>query len=274
MRPETCGDNVCNNGEDCLSCEEDCGKCPECGHAPSCTGAIGVPINPTTEGNLCEPGGYAWPGYPDAGVEPPATCGPPKLRFRISKIHAGNVDDKAMYCVVQASDGVQSGVVITNKTGDLADGMEFKFATANGMFWGPTELAETKNNLEITYNCMRVNSDVWSAVLAAAGVAAEQAGGVLGGSGYGWAFGLGGVGLQAAAAAINAASGDDNLLNAQQIIDRNQLLDLANGRSWTIQYKTPKSAKLCGGFFSGYEECDVTITIESWGCADARPNPA
>src|SRR5689334_21266323 len=41
--PPRCGDNQCNGTETCESCPQDCGRCPRCSLAPSCTGAVSVP---------------------------------------------------------------------------------------------------------------------------------------------------------------------------------------------------------------------------------------
>ena len=37
---DTCGDNICNNGENCASCQHDCGKCSTCGDG-TCNGDKG-----------------------------------------------------------------------------------------------------------------------------------------------------------------------------------------------------------------------------------------
>lgn len=265
--PGVCGDFVCNPGEDCTSCPDDCGACPSCDYAPSCTDAVGVPTSPMAEGNLNDPGGGPWMGdY--GGVQMPAQCGPAKLRMRITQIHANRLDGDPTYCIVQASDGIQSGVAITGKSGKLSDGDTYFFDPSVGIFWGQKDLTLTKNNLTITYNCIVVKNDKWGAVLMAAGAAAGMAGQF--GGAYGWAFGLGDIGLQAAGAALAASSGDDNWFNAQQVIDKNELLDLTNGKTWTIQRK----GSSCGGFIGiGTHDCDLSITVESWGCADAKPVP-
>jgi hypothetical protein len=268
LGPVRCGDRICATlgGENCLTCPDDCGACPPCNYAPTCTDSAGVPINPTLEPNLNDPGGGPWMGM--YGKDGPINCGPPKLRMRVSKIHANDGNGDQMYCIVQASDGVQSGVAITNKTSGLGGGDDYFFDPSVGVFWGQMALAESRNNLTITYNCLEVKNDVWAAVLKAAGMAAGQAGSFAGP--YGWAFGLGDIGLQAAAAALGASNGDENVFNAQQIIDKNELLDLTNGKIWQIE----RQGGSCGGFIGiGTHSCDWTLTIESWGCADAVPTP-
>ncbi len=267
--PGVCGDGVCNLGfgEDCTMCPEDCGQCPKCPYAPSCTEAVGAPINPTPEANLNYPNGGPWAGdY--GGDQQPMSCGPAKLRIGITKILANKNDGQSIYCIVQATDGVASGAAITNKTGGLNDGDSYSFDPSVGVFWGQKDLAVSKNNMTITYNCVQVNKDVWGAVLMAAGMAAGQAGQF--GGAYGWAFGLGDVGLQAAGAALAATAGDDNLFNAQQVVDKNELLDMTNGKTWTIT----AGGGSCGGFIGiGTHACQYTLTVESWGCADGKPVP-
>ena len=42
----TCGDNVCNGGEDCQTCASDCGACLPCNYSPTCMDASGAPASP------------------------------------------------------------------------------------------------------------------------------------------------------------------------------------------------------------------------------------
>ncbi|MGB0591278.1 MAG: cupredoxin domain-containing protein [Myxococcota bacterium] len=68
---DSCGDGECSLGEDCESCDEDCGGCPECGDA-ACTGDENCGTcpddcgGPCSEGSCCEPNGS--PGCEDADV--------------------------------------------------------------------------------------------------------------------------------------------------------------------------------------------------------------
>lgn len=78
-----------------------------------------------------------------------------------------------------------------------------------------------------------------------------------------WAFGVAGIGASVAAAAAQAASGDKLKLNAQQTIDKSVLLDLTDGRYWTIEQSG-------GGFLDSW---DWQISSESWGCALVKPTP-
>src|SRR6185295_4233119 len=38
-----CGDNICNINETCAACSPDCGLCPVCDLAPTCTGSAAIP---------------------------------------------------------------------------------------------------------------------------------------------------------------------------------------------------------------------------------------
>lgn len=162
-----------------------------------------------------------------------------------------------VYCIIDATDGVTSEAAITAKTADLGSGATNYFDLQSSLFWGQTALHTTTDNLTITYNCLRVvDNAVWTAALQALGSAAQQAGGTAGLCG--WAFGAAAAGAQAAAAALQAASGDDLVFNAQQTIDRSELLDLTNGRVWALR----KS----GG--SWPYDWDWEIDVESWGCSN------
>jgi hypothetical protein len=99
-------------------------------------------------------------------------------------------------------------------------------------------------------------------VLGAAGTAA----GNLASSGpYGWAFGLGSIGLQVAAAAVSAAQqqGDWHMFDVTQTIDKSRLLDLTNGRRWSFTQS--------GGDSAFHYPWSMTVYVESWGCADPVP---
>jgi hypothetical protein len=261
----TCGDFVCNVGETCANCARDCGECPKCDLAPSCTGAVAVPTNSTHLTSFDNNSSQLYTS--GAGGTPPSstTCLDPKLRLRVRKatitkngVAIGSLD---MYCVIHASDGATSEVAITPVQTGLSDGTTIPFDPSVSLFWGETELHTTVNNLTITYQCLKVtdNTSVKNA-LAAAASAANAAGGVAGP--WGWAFGLGSVAASVAGAAI-PSGGADVYLNVQQTIDRTALLDLTNGRYWEIQQN--------GG--SWPSRWDWTLEIESWGCSDARFAP-
>jgi hypothetical protein len=174
--------------------------------------------------------------------------------MRVSKITA-YAGGGQIYCIIQSSDGASSEAAITTKTKDLGSGETNYFDPSTASFWGQTKLHATTNNLTITYDCFRVESDAWQNALSAMAGAAQAAGGNAGP--YGWAFGAGAVAASAAAAAVAATNGDAHNINAQQTIDKSTLLDLTNGRTWTIRQS--------GGSF--LTRWDWEIEIESWGCA-------
>jgi hypothetical protein len=258
-----CGDGVCAAPESCTTCASDCGACPKCDLAPACEGAAGVPANPLPRPDLSQP--TADGGVPDAGSTGKGVmCADPQLRFRIEKIHV-YTGGGTLYCIIDANDGVSSEAAITPKTADLGDDKEHFFQEAEATYWGLKGLHATKNNVLVTYNCYRVKNDAWSDALKAAGDTAAQIGGESIGP-YGWAFGVAGVAANAAAAAVAAANKNDDLeLNAQQVIPKEDLLDLTNGRTWTIR-------KNDGGGIFGIGQWDWEITLEAWGCADGIPS--
>jgi hypothetical protein len=272
--PPTCGDGVCNGKETCISCSLDCGQCEACPLAPTCSNALGEPTSPTPRPDLDQ--GLADAGADaDAHVVVPSSmpgddgCENPQLRMRIESITT-NSGSGTTVCMVEATDGSTSEVATTSETGDLSDGQTFYFDPGTSVFWGQNALHTTTNNLTITYNCfLVVDNSAWAATLTALGSAAKSAGGIAGP--YGWVFGAGSAAAAAAAAALQANSGNDLMLNAQQTIAKTELLDLTNGRVWTIR-KTGGSCSLggsCGSCDLGANgSCwDWQIDVESWGCA-------
>jgi hypothetical protein len=253
--PPVCGDGMCNGTETCRTCSRDCAECPKCDLAPSCSNALGIPAHPTPRHDLDE----GIDNGPDGGTPPNLAgaelCKDPELRLRVEKVTTYKGGGQ-IYCVIDASDGKTSEVAITQKTASLGDGKSHYFDPAFGTFWGQKTPHPTTNNLTVTYNCFVVKSDAWAKVFGAMGDAANKAGGVAGP--YGWAFGIGEVAAGAAAAGIQAAAGDDLLFNAQQTIERQELIDLTNGRTWSIR-------KSGGSWISPW---DWQIDVQSWGCAD------
>jgi hypothetical protein len=207
-------------------------------------------------GDLSQP-----PVKGDGGVAPPppadTTCLDPKLRLRIARVlaHGGGGQ---IYCVVSATDGATSEAAITQKTKSLGDGESNYFDPSTAVYWGQKDLHPTTNNLTVTFNCFLVKSDQWAKVFKAMGDTATTLGGTA--TPFGWAFGVGAVAANAAAAGIMAGAGDDLRFNTQQTIDKSQLLDLTNGRTWSL-----RQGGDCGLFCSW----DWEIFVESWGCADA-----
>lgn len=287
-----CGDGVCAEDESCLDCPTDCGQCPACNAAPSCSKGVALPSQPTTLsfGELSWPLGVADAGVPDGGFPVPANCGGAQLRLRISRLEVGHQakeiwlptgtlsgPPQTYYCLVQASDGTvvtadggTSGTVevaLTKATASIPDFGGADFGPSDSIFWGQAGPRLTQNNLTVTYSCFQqkdAGSSSWSAVLMAAGAAA----GSLAGAGpYGWAFGLGDVALQTAAAAIAAAQqqGDWHMFDVTQTIDSSWLLELTNGHLWSFTQS--------GGDSAGHYPWSLTLYVESWGCANATPGP-
>ena len=253
-----CGDGRCDEDESCRSCSQDCGECLKCGLAPSCSDAVGAPSKPAVRADLSQPPGDAGAPAPQAGGE---SCKDPELRLRIERItvHQGGGQ---IYCVVSATDGATSEAAVTGKTTKLSNGESNYFDAASAIYWGQKELHRTTNNLTVTLNCFVVKGDSWAKVLGAMGDTAKDLGGTPTPSG--WAFGLGGVAANAAAAAVQAGAGDDLRFNAQQTIDKADLLDLTNGRTWSIRK---------GGGCGLFCEWDWEVHLQSWGCADAHDRP-
>ena len=270
--PVVCGDNVCSVGETCTSCEKDCGACPACQAAPSCTDSVGVPAMPTERQDLDRGVDHPPPDMAGSDMGSPLTpppayagnCDAAQLRVRLKSLkvtkHGGQ-----LYCLVTASDGVREEVVLSQKTKALSDGDTSYFDPTLTTFWGGAGLQTTTNNLTLTYGCYEIGSDAWSSALGALSGAAGMAN-----SGpYGWAFGIASAGAAAAAAAAKATEGDTQRLNDQQTIDRAQLLDLTNGRSWQV-----RQTGSCGSL-GPINTCtyDWTLTLETWGCAAVKLAP-
>lgn len=268
--PGRCGDGTCNTNENCETCSLDCGECPACSLAPSCSEAVGLPVDPSPRLDLDI--GEDVDAGPDASV-PSALpgdngCQNAQLSLRIAQITTYKGGGQ-IYCIVSSTDGVSSEAALTGETKDLGDGESYAFDPTNSVFWGGTGGADggtetafhsTSDNLTITYNCFVVeNNSAYSAALNALAGAAQSAGGIAGP--YGWAFGIGSAAASAAAAAVNAASGDDLKLNGQQTIAKTELLDLTNGRVWYVRQSG-------GNIFTAW---DWELQIESWGCAAGTP---
>jgi hypothetical protein len=290
--PAACGDGVCSAGETCTACPTDCGKCPACGLAPSCSVGVALPSQPTA---LDFTALSAPMPPPDGGVAAPSssTCGGSQLRLRISRIevqHQGQEvwlptgtisgPSESYYCIVQASDGVEisgSGpdastngtveVALTTPTAQIPDYGGADFAPSDSLFWGQTGPRLTQGNLTVTYSCFQQKSSgssTWATVLQAG---ANAAGSLAGSGPYGWAFGAGSVGLAVAAAAAQAAEaqGDWHMFDVTQTIDASWFLELTNGRTWSFTQS--------GGNSAFHDPWGMTVYVESWGCANAIAAP-
>lgn len=247
-----------------------------CPVAPACAnGSLGAPANPKLRGDLSVYTDNGQPVSVDGGTTAPpvtekGTCLDAQLRIRIEKlkVHKGGGEG---YCIIEANDGVTSEAAVTMKTSDLKDGDDFPFPVGQGTLWGQAQPECTSNNVTLTYYCFKVvDNGAWTAALKAMGDTAAQIGGSPAGGGpYGWAFGLGGAAANAAAAAIQAAQKDENRIKVQQTIPVDQLLDLTNGRTWSIRTRVKDGC----GLFGCSRDYDWELTVQAWGCADRLPAP-
>ena len=266
-----CGDLICADGaEDCETCPLDCGQCPTCDMAPTCTGALAVPTSTET---LAECSNYQgdeprvnYACGADLGVAPgETTCADPQLRLRIREItiDRGNTDvRRQLFCVITAEDGTHSELLLTPPREVLGGGREthINLRPSEGILWGQGDLYRSIANITITYNCyLASNVEQAQAILddiaGRAGDVAEHA------DGYGWVFGAVSVIGTIIGSSLSAVA-DSPILDVQQTIDAGALLELTNGRSWEIRRRQ--------GNFAIHGASDLRLTVESWGCADVR----
>lgn len=269
--PVRCGDLVCAGPtEDCTSCPLDCGECPTCDRAPTCTGALAVPIEtePLEQcGNVTETEertNYAC--GTDLGV--PAhetTCADPQLRIRIRemRIERGFFDiSRYLFCVITAEDGAHSELLLTppREVAGNRNETRINLPLSQSVLWGQADLYRSIANLTITYACyLTSNSEGAQRVLDdIAGRAAEVAEHA---DGYGWVFGTVSVLGTIIGSSLGAVQ-DDQILDVQQTISSRALLELTNGRTWEIRERR--------GNLSLSGASDLRLTVESWGCADVR----
>ncbi len=260
-----CGNLECEpeGDEDCETCPVDCGQCPVCDLAPTCTGAMAAPTA-TEHVSDCDNAGrkqYACA----VGMGVPAdetTCLDPQLRIRIRKvtIDRGFWDGlgKKLFCVVTAEDGNHSELAITPiASAGHDETTEAIYPLADSLFWGQGDLYPSIANILVTYDCYLGSGGSYTSILddisdRAADVA--DAGGI-----YGWVFGAVAVVGTVIGSSLGSIN-DDRIVNVQQTIDAGALLDFTNGRSWQIRVDDG----------SGFDK--IMLDIEAWGCADARPN--
>jgi hypothetical protein len=269
-----CGDGACNGKETCETCPDDCGNCPTCDVAPTCTGASSVPATSTPLPSFDNNMQSMYSSGVDAGVGA-SNCSDPLLKMRVSEIQIhknGSSGKLEMFCLVQADDGQSSELMITPQYPNLVDSNPaILLSPSAGTFWGEAVngVKLSQFNITVTYQCFMVlQPDAFqNALNAIAGVAGSAAG--IPGNPYGWAFGAGAAAAAAVAAASAAGTGASPLLSVQQTIDDNALLGLTNGETWIIEQTG--STKLDGdcGFFGGCN-WDWELDIEAWGCAGPR----
>jgi hypothetical protein len=272
-QPGICGDNVCNSNETCGDCSPDCGECPKCDLAPTCTGSVAVPsfskhLQDFDNGDrtLYSSGVDQDSGVP-LGVDLDKTdCIAPELRMRVRQVKIEldgvNLGTANVFCTINASDGSHSEVMITPAEVDIGDHHPpIVFPPEASTFWGQGKNWQTLNNLTITYQCFDdKNNGSYKAVFDALQNGANAAGGIAGP--WGWAFGVGSTAAGLISAAIPAGHAEERM-NVQQTIDKSMLLELTNGRVWEI-HSTGDAPGIGGNW-------DWTVEVEAWGCSDARP---
>lgn len=260
----SCGNNTCekSGGEDCETCPLDCGDCPTCDLAPTCTGALAVPTTsePLEECNNDEQTVYACGNGVGVPVEE-TNCTDPELRFRIRQVNIdrGDLITKGIYCLVSAEDGLHSELLITPIHDAPYGDSTFAYPVSQAIFWGQGDLYTGFSNVTVTYDCYESsNSDTYNQIFS--DVADASADVAQNADGYGWVFGTASVAAQILGSTLGSIP-DRHILNVQQTIDADALLDLTNGRTWEIRQS--------GGFVaSAY---DITLEIQTWGCSTGKP---
>jgi len=262
--PPVCGDVVCelDRGEDCLTCPLDCGECPTCDLAPTCTGAMALPTSavPLEDCNNGDRINYACGteiGLPASETD----CTDPQLRVRIREIEIRRDDliKTGFYCVVTAEDGSHSELLLSRRQ-EVASGTSvWPMPLAESVFWGQGDLYRSISNLTLTYECYlspdaSEYEQLFDEVSDSAADVADD------GDGYGWVFGTVSVAGAIIAAALGTMS-DERILAVQQTIDAGALLELTNSRTWTIEHHDDSI------WPNAY---DVVLRIQAWGCASAR----
>lgn len=264
-----CGNLKCDGEETCVECPIDCGQCPTCDWAPTCTGAHSIPIGSEPIEEFGNESQVIWSSGVDLGPTADETdCLDAKLRMRLRqiRIHKNGADliDVDLYCIITANEGDKgSEIYMTPLSYKVGDGdAPLLFDVGKSKFWGQLDLRPTNMNLSIDYRCYRSKDNrQYEEVLDKIAKAAKDVGGVAGQ--YGWAFGVGSLGVSIVSKAVGADSGDELWLHLQQTISKDALLEMTNGVIWSVR-QTGRGASLI-------EDYDWELELEAWGCADARP---
>jgi len=208
-----------------------------CDLAPSCTGAVAVPTS-TEPLEDCDSGdrtNYAC-GLDLGAPADDTTCLDPQLRLRIKQIRVtrGNsIPDTHAYCIVSAEDGARSELLVTRRFLVTSRDTTVNLPLSEAVFWGQGNLYRSINNVTLTYECYESkNLETYEGLFgdisdAAEGVADDA-------DGYGWVFGTIAVAGEIISAALGAVE-DELWLSVQQTIDAGALLEMTNGRTWTIR---------------------------------------
>jgi len=266
-----CGDGVCARGQEtCETCPLDCNACPRCDMAPSCTGALSVPLS-TTPLAACnnDANGTLRTNYAcgtDLGVAPSATtCADPRLRIRVREIsiQRGFFDlPRNLYCAISAEDGRHAELLLLapREVAGNRNTTRINVPPSAGLLWGQGDLYRSISNITITYGCFLASSGaaaqrVLDDIAGRASMVSEHA------DGYGWVFGTAAVVSTILGSALGTMR-DDQILDVQQTLAAGALLPMTNGRTWEIRIRRG-NLDLSGA-------SDLRLTLESWGCADVR----
>jgi hypothetical protein len=286
--PQVCGDNICSGTESCVNCPADCGMCPACSYAPSCTGAASVPSSPTALASFNNNGQTMYTsgitdgdGGPFGDPNALNVCSYPLLKMRVSDIvihKSGSPNGLEFFCLVEADDGQSSTLMVSSDYMNIMDGNPpLTLTPLQGTFWGeesggdggPIGVKLSQFNINVNYQCyMVLQPGTLQKVL---GAIAGYSGMISGipGNPYGWAFGAAGAAAAAAAALAANMSGLQPILAVQQTIDQGALLKLTNGYTWSIEQTGSTQADGACGFLGLGGNCDWDwqLDIEAWGCA-------
>ncbi|MEM9187712.1 MAG: hypothetical protein AAGF12_00950 [Myxococcota bacterium] len=260
--PPECNDQICSEEETCETCPTDCGECPVCDLAPTCSGAGAVPDSAQafSRCNGNERSSFSCGANISVGEH---DCLDAQLRLRIRRLRidrTGLPSRRDVYCVVLAEDGERSELLVTDPREAAGRDVDINFTLTEGVFWGQDDLVRSNSNLSINFRCYRQRDrESQRSLVSAIGDGVSAVGGALTGTGYGWVFTAGGAAADVASSAIRNV-GDDPWLDVQQTISRNALYELTNGRRWTVdQFHDPVGSSR-----------RVTLDIEAWGCANPR----
>ncbi len=270
--PGRCGDGVCARPmETCDTCPLDCNQCPRCDMAPTCTGALAVPLSTMTLAECSNTAsGMERTNYvcgASLGVAPAnTTCADPRLRIRVKEISIarGTLDliGRNLYCIITAEDGRHSELMLVTprETGTGRSTARINLRPTEGLLWGQGDLYRSTANITITYNCF-LASDAGAAMRVLNDISGRAAMVSQHADGYGWVFGTVAV-LGTIIGSALGTSRDTRIMDVQQTIAAGALLSMTNGRNWEIRSRR--------GNFDLSGASDLRLTLESWGCADVR----
>jgi hypothetical protein len=271
MAPAVCGDGVCTRGQEtCTTCPLDCNRCPTCDMAPSCTGALAVPLTSARLATCDNTSGSTqrtnYACGTDLGVAPAATtCADPQLRIRVKEmsIQRGFFDvPRNLYCVISAEDGRHSELLLISprEVAGNRNTTTINLRPSEGVLWGQGDLYRSISNITITYGCFLASDGaaaqrVLMDIAGRAGMVSQHA------DGYGWVFGT----VAVIGTILGSSLGtirDTQILDVQQTIAAGALLSLTNAKTWEIRIRRG-NLDLSGA-------SDLRLTLESWGCAGVR----